>query len=355
MVRTVLVTGGSGFVASHLIDQLLAGGEFVHTTVRSLANQAKIEPLRAMQRRYPDRLRLFEADLLKIGSFDAAMEGCSIVHHVASPFMLPEKIKDGRRQMLEPALSGTENVLQSVNRTESVRRVVFTSTVGAIFGDYIDVLSMKDKTLAETYFNTTSTVENNPYHYSKVMAERAAWRMCEAQARWSMVAINPGLVLGPSLTPASESGSLFLLDEMMKGYFFYGMPDLSLTTVDVREVAFAHVKAAQTPAARGRYILAEKQMISFVDVAKILRTVHQRPYLLPTRQIPDFLVKLIGPFFGLTQEYIRHHLGIRFAVDNHRSIEELGVVYRPIRETLIDHYGSWASQRASQRGRIRRG
>jgi nucleoside-diphosphate-sugar epimerase len=121
---------------------------------------------------------------------------------------------------------------------------------------------------------------------------------------------------------------------------------LSLTTVDVREVAFAHIQAARTPEAHGRYILADRQMISFADIAKILRTVHKRPYLLPTHQIPDWLVKLIGRFFGLTQEYIRNHLGIRFAVDNHRSVEELGVVYRPIQETLIDHYRSWASQRS---------
>lgn len=345
MGQTVLVTGGSGFVASHLIEQLLAGDAMVHATVRSLANRAKMQPLWAMQSRYPNRLRLFEADLLKAGSFNAAMESCSIVHHVASPFMLPEKIKDGHRQMLAPALQGTRNVLESVNGTASVKRVVLTSTVGAIFGDYIDVMSMKDQTLSETYFNTTSTIENNPYHYSKVMAEREAWRICNAQHRWSLVTINPGLILGPSLTPTSESGSLFLLDEMIKGYFFYGTPNLSLTTVDVREVAFAHIKASSTPSASGRYILAEKQMISFLDIAKILRTVHSRPYLLSKRQVPDWLVKLIGPFFGLTQEYMRNHLGIRFAVDNQRSINELGVVYRPIQETLTAHYRTWASQR----------
>jgi nucleoside-diphosphate-sugar epimerase len=114
------------------------------------------------------------------------------------------------------------------------------------------------------------------------------------------VTINPGLILGPSLTPGSESGSLFLLDEMLKGYFFYGMPDLSLTTVDVREVAQAHINAALNPAANGRYILAERHMISFVEIARILRTVHARPWLLPRHQIPDMLVKVIGPFFGLT-------------------------------------------------------
>jgi len=347
MTKTVLVTGGSGFVASHLIKQLLEqGDDIVHATVRSLANRSKVGPLEDMQRRYPERLHLFEADLLAKGSFDPAMKGCTIVYHVASPFMLPEKIKDGQRQMLEPALQGTRNVLGSVERTASVQRVVFTSTVGAVFGDYIDVMGMADQTLSEHYFNTSSNIENNPYHYAKTMAEREAWITCGAQTRWSMVAINPGLILGPSITPASESGSLFLLDEMFKGYFFYGMPNLSFTTVDVRDVALAHIRAAERPQANGRYILAEKQMISFLDIARIIRTVHKKPYLLGKHQVPDWVVRLIGPWFGLTQDYIRKHLGIRFAVDNRRSIDELGIAYRPIRETLIDHYRNWERQRA---------
>jgi nucleoside-diphosphate-sugar epimerase len=342
---TVLVTGGSGFVASHLINQLLASGDTVHTTVRSLANSAKVLPLMELKRKFPDRLHLFEADLLRASSFDAPMRGCSVVYHVASPFMLPEKIKDGQRQMLEPALRGTQNVLGSVNAAPTVRRVIFTSTVGAIFGDYIDVMNMPDQTLAEQYFNSSSTIDHNPYHYSKVMAEQEAWKISQSQDRWSLVAINPGLILGPSLTPASESGSLFLLDEMLRGNFFYGMPDMSVTTVDVREVALAHIRAANTATASGRYILADKRMVSFLEMAKMLRAVHRRPYLLPKRQIPAWVVKRIGPLFGLSQRYMRNHIGIRFAVDNHRSIRELGIVYRPIEETLKDHYQSWLEQR----------
>lgn len=345
--ETALVTGGSGFVGCHVVQQLLQDGHQVHATVRSLANESKLRPLTLLQQQYPQQLRLFEADLLTSGSFDEAMDGCAVVHHVASPFLLPEKIKDGQRQMLEPALRGTQNVLASADKAKDVQRVVMTSTVGAIFGDYIDVLSMKDQTLSETYFNTSSTIENNPYHYAKVEAEKEAWRLCEAQSRWTLVTINPGMILGPSLTPASDSGSLFLLDEMFKGYFFYGMPDLSLTTVDVREVAKAHVQAARLPQAHGRYILAEKDMISFVEISRIVRKNHKRPYLLPRHQIPDAVVKMIGPFFGLTQDYIRKHLGIRFKVDNQRSVSELGIVYRPIEETLRDHYLSWVAQRAA--------
>lgn len=340
-----LVTGASGFVGAHVTLALLEAGHTVHVTVRSLRDLAKLRPLQAMQQRFPQRLVLFEADLLQPGSFNAAMAGCAVVHHVASPFLLPEKIADGRRQMLEPALQGTRNVMASVERTASVQRVVMTSTVGAIFGDYIDVRQMKGGILSEAYFNTTSTLENNPYHLSKVEAEREAWRLHGQQQRWSLVTINPGMILGPSLTPASASGSLFLLDEMLRGVLFYGMPDLSLTTVDVREVALAHLRAAQRTAAHGRYILAEKEMISFVEISKILRSVHPRPWLLPRHTIPDWLVRLIGPAFGLTPDYIRKHLGIRFPVDNRRSIDELGITYRPIRETLTDHARDWLRQR----------
>ena len=345
MEQAVLVTGGSGFVAAHVVEQLLARGANVHATVRSLANQAKLRPLLEMRQRHPGRLSLFEADLLHPGSFDAAMQGCSVVHHVASPFLLPEKIKDGRTQMLEPALQGTKNVLDSVNRCTGVTKVVMTSTVGAIFGDYADVLQMKNQTLSEEYFNTSSTLQNNPYHYAKVEAEKEAWRMSEAQQRWKLVTINPGMILGPSHSPASDSGSLFLLDEMLKGYFFYGMPNLALTTVDVREVAQAHLRVADNPDAHGRYILAAERMMSFVDISRILRHFHQRPYLMPGHQVPDLLVRMIGPFFGLTQDYMRKHLGIRFAVDNRRSIAELGIAYRPMVETLRDHYQSWQQHR----------
>lgn len=125
---THMVTGGSGFIAIHLVNQLLQAGYNVHTTVRDLNNTRKVQPLRSLQEKYPGKLELFEADLLKPGSFEPAMKDCSVVHHVASPFLMAEKIKDGQKEMVEPALQGTRNVLNSVNSTESVKRVVLTST-----------------------------------------------------------------------------------------------------------------------------------------------------------------------------------------------------------------------------------
>lgn len=347
--RTVLVTGGSGFVAAHLVRLLLDRGYRVRTTVRASADTTKLRPLRALQEAHPGRLDLFEADLLADGSFDDAAKGCAVVFHVASPFLMPEKIKDGRRDVVEPALRGTRNVVAAVNRAETVERLVLTSTVGAIFGDYADVREMDGQILSEKYFNTTSTVENNPYHYAKTVAEKAAWEAEAAQDRWRMVSVNPGLILGPSLTPASESGSLFLLDELFKGYFFYGAPDFSFTTADVRDVAAAHLAAAERPDAHGRYIVAAKEMTSFHRMATLLREHHPGNRRLPRTALPHWPVRVLGPAFGLSQSYIRNHLGIRFQVDNRRSTEELGVVYRPVEETLLDHYRTWREQRGQAR------
>ena len=339
------VTGGSGFVGSHLVRRLLERGYQVHATVRRASDAPKVRPLWELQEAFPGRLRLFEADLLTEGSFDAAFRDCSAVFHVASPFLMPERIRDGLRDVVDPALLGTRNVLASLERTPEVRTLVLTSTVGAIFGDYADVRAMDGQVLSERYFNSTSTAENNPYHYAKTVAERAAWEAAAAQDRWRMVSVNPGLVLGPSFTPASDSGSLFLLEELFRGCFCYGAPDFSFTTADVRDVADAHIAAAENPSARGRYIVAAETMTSFHEMSRIIRTRHPRDPRLPRTVLPHWPVRILGPAFGLTQDYIRKHLGIRFRVDNSRGIRELGLTYRPVEETLLDHYESRRDRR----------
>jgi nucleoside-diphosphate-sugar epimerase len=164
-----------------------------------------------------------------------------------------------------------------------------------------------------------------------------------------MVTVNPGLILGPALTPVSDSGSLFLMNELMSGYFFYGAPGFSFTFVDVRDAAGAHIEAAENPAAAGRYILARPEMVSIYEMAKIIRSRHPRRVLIPRHRLPDAAVRVLGPRFGLTPDYIAKHLGISFAVDNHRSVDELGLVYRSVRETMLDHYESWRARRARPR------
>ncbi|PVH91969.1 flavonol reductase [Periconia macrospinosa] len=342
MSKISLVTGGGGYIASHLVQQLLEDGNTVHATVRNVKDEKKIGHLLSMQTKWPGKLTLFEADLLTARSFDAAMQQCSTVYHVASPFFLEEQIKNPQKDVIEPALRGTQNVLGAVEENSNVELVVMTSTVGAIFGDYADVRSMENNTLSEMYFNTSSTATHNAYHFSKVLAEKEAWRLWEAQnkKRWKLVTINPGLVLGPPLSPSSDSGSLFLIEELLRGDLWFGVPDLWFTTVDVREVARAHINAAQNPDSNGRYILTEKEMTSFRSLSLIFRPLYNHPWRLPRHAIPNIVTRIVGPLFGLTQKWMSLNLGVKFSVDNHRSIEELNIVYRPLEETLEDYYKS---------------
>lgn len=123
-----LVTGGTGYIGLNVVKKLLEHGHIVHTTVRSLKNQHKCKPLLDLQAAHPGKLRLFEADLLVQGSFKEAMHDCDTVYHIASPFILPQQTKNGMKEIVEPALKGTQNVLDEVNQTQSVRRVVLTSS-----------------------------------------------------------------------------------------------------------------------------------------------------------------------------------------------------------------------------------
>lgn len=210
---------------------------------------------------------------------------------------------------------------------------------------------MKDNTLHERYFNESSSVTHNPYHYSKVLAETEAWKIYKAQSRWDMIVICPGLVLGPSLTTESDSGSLFLLDELFSGQLWFGVPDLSFCTVDVRDVVAAHIKAAENPSANGRYIICDKKMASFINISKHVRgqATCKNRWALPQHQLPTFLVRLVGPLFGLTSKWMRANLGIRFPIDNERGIKDLDISYRPLSNTLDDHYKSWIAHGESKR------
>ncbi|KAF7716553.1 Uncharacterized protein PECH_005155 [Penicillium ucsense] len=271
------------------------------------------------------------------------MQGCSVVYHIASPFLIEKKVRDAQKQFVEPALKGTQNVLDAVQKIESVKTVILTSSCAAIYGDNADMLEMKDRTMTTEYFNTSSSVQHNAYSYSKTVAEQEAWKIYEAQAkppRWRLVAMNPGLVLGPSLSASSDSGSLSLLDQILCGQFYAGIPDLHFALVDVRKVATAHIRAAENADAHGRYILTQDASNSLVDITRMLRPITKLS-LVPKHTLPYMFVRLAGPFLGFSQDWLRKILSISFKVDNRPSQEQLGIKYRPLEETVADHYESW--------------
>ncbi|MFV8052058.1 SDR family oxidoreductase [Mycobacterium sp. 48b] len=332
----VLVTGASGYIGSWIVRYLLEAGRTVHGTVRNPQKPSGLEHLHKLSADHPGRLELFKADLLEPGSFDEAMNGCELVMHTASPFLL-SGFTDAQEALVRPALEGTRNVLDAVDRTQSVKRVVLTSSVVAIYGDARESRDVPGGVFTEEHWNTTSSVDHQPYPYSKTVAEQEAWRYQQAQNRWGMVTIHPGLVLGPSLTSASDSASLGTMKQFTDGSLLAGAPALTMGVVDVRDVADAHLRAGFTPEANGRYIV-NADSLTLLEIGKVLRRRFGPLYPFPRMTAPKMLVKAIAPMAGLTRKFVDRNIGYPLEFDNSRSRNELGLDYRPAEQTVTDHF-----------------
>lgn len=331
MPLTVCVTGAAGYIASHLVQQLLAQGHIVRGTVRGKgAKTAFLEKLEGAA----DRLTLWEADLLTPGSFDAVVQGCDVVCHTASPFIIGN-ITDPMATLIEPAVRGTENVLTSVSKSPSVKRVVLTSSVAAIYGDLDE--RGRNHTYTEADWNETSSVTNSPYSFSKVQAERRAWEMARAQSQYTLATINPSFVMGPTLSGRDDAASIAFMRDMLGGKLRTGVPDLSFGIVDVRDVAAAHVAAVTSEAAAGKRFICCKEVFSMLQMADALRARYPKQPL-PGMQVPKFLMYMVGPLLaGLTWHFISHNVGVPFSLDNTQARTVLGLAFaRSTAETLAD-------------------
>ncbi len=334
--KPVVVTGGAGYIASWVVKYLLEDGFTVRATVRSLGDERKLAHLKALAQANPGRLELFEADLLKPGSFDQAISGaggCSLVFHMASPFVL--KVQDVDRDLIQPAVNGTRNVLEAATRAPTVKRVVLTSSVAAIMGDGADAEGRPGRTLTEDDWNTTSNTEHQPYAYSKTLAEREAWRIAQGQKQWDLLVINPAFVLGPSLSNRADGESAKFMQSMLGGAYRMGVPRLTFGVVDVRDVARAHLAAGLRSQATGRHILCARTM-DLMEIADALRAVAPQKYPLPTMITPKALAFVMGPFFGLSWSFVKRNVNHPFELRNDRSVRELGIQYRRVEETLLD-------------------
>ncbi|CAO2837312.1 unnamed protein product [Amaranthus hypochondriacus] len=306
-VKKVCVTGASGYIASWIVKLLLDRGYTVNATVRSLNDPKRVDHLLNLDGA-KERLHLFEANLLEQDSFDAAIQGCHGVFHTASPVKFD--VANPQAEILDPAIKGTLNVLSSCAKFPSIKRVVFTSSMGAVLltGTPLTPETVVD----ETWFSVPQVCEKHHmkwYLLSKTLAEETAWKYSKENGI-DMVSINPSIVIGPLLQPTLNASSIAVLS-LITGSETYR--NETFGWVHVKDVAEAHILAFETPSANGRYLLNES-VHHVSEAVKLLRELY--PNLkLPTKPSDD---KPFDPIFKVSKE----------------KTEGLGIKYIPLKVSL---------------------
>ena len=334
MEDTILVTGASGYIASHIVHQLIQQNVKIRGTVRSLSNEKKIQPIRQLAKGKEPLLELVEADLLDKTSWSNAVKGCTYVMHVASPF--PSKNPKNEDELISPAVNGTLNVLRACAQAGSIKRVVLTSSDAAV--------SASQKIYPHRIFTeddwTDDKKVNNVYTKSKTLAEKAAWEFMKkgdgegSLPKFELVVMNPGLVIGPVLC-GEVTTSLEIAKQMMQREMPL-VPKVNFPMIDVRDVAAAHIAGLHVPEAAGhRHILTHENMW-LTDIAKIIDAEFRKQgYNVPSTEAPYPLLWIAGRF-DPTIKMLLSDVGRVVLHDNKRMTTILGIRPRDAKETIID-------------------
>jgi len=329
----VLVTGGSGFVGAHCIARLLNEGYRVRTTVRSLKREADVRALvRAGGAEPGDRLGFAEADLLADGGWAEAVEGCTYMLHVASPF--PRQQPKDENELVRPAREGTLRALRAA-RDGGVRRVVLTSSFAAIGYGHAERSAPFD----ETDWTDIHGPGVAAYPKSKTLAERAAWDFIAREGGGlELAAVNPvgifGPALGPDLSTSVEIVRLLLTRALP------AVPRIWFGAVDVRCVADLHLRAMTSPAAAGeRFLAVGGDFVTFAEIGRILRdglgaAAGQPGRRGPTAVMPDWLIRAAAPFVPAARMALSE-LGRPRNASNAKARRVLGWQPRAVEEALL--------------------
>ncbi|WP_029085949.1 SDR family oxidoreductase [Brevundimonas aveniformis] len=327
MTQTVLVTGGSGFIAGWCIAQLLDQGYAVRATVRSDDKADIVRQTVGRTGADLSRLSFAIADLTQDAGWDEATQGCDYVLHVASP--LGRDTQD-LEALVRPARDGTIRVLKAA-KGANVKRVVVTSSCGAA--------TPRDTTGAVDVDETTWTDPNDPnldnYRRSKAVAERAAWDwMAENDDPARMTTVLPAAVFGPILSREAMS-SVALIEGLLNGHPPM-TPRVGFNVVDVRDVAELHIRAMTMPDAAGQRLIAAGERMWMGDVAAILRRrLGERAAKVPKRNMPGWLVRLMARFVPLMKPLVPM-IGRQISFSSAKAQAMTGWRPRPGAATIVE-------------------
>jgi dihydroflavonol-4-reductase len=328
MTETVLVTGGTGFVAGWCIVELLRRGYAVRTTVRSLAKEPAVRTAIASVVDAGDRLTVFAADLTQDEGWHAAMTGCDYVLHVASPLGIDNS--QDREALTIPAREGALRVLRAATNAR-VKRVVMTSAAAVATPPLQDGDSLSD----ETVWFDPSEPNVDAYRQSKRLAERAAWDFVRANdIPTALTTILPGAVFGPVLT-VEKPGSVQVIGRLMQGRV-PANPRLGFEVIDVRDLADVHIRAMTSAGAAGERFLAVGEFMWMSDISRTLRAqLGKAASKVPTRTLPDFVFRLMA-LFDPSLRAMTPRLGRKHRHTSAKARELLGWQPRPAAITLAD-------------------
>ena len=295
----VLVTGGSGFVGSHAIVQLLNAGYRVRTTVRKLSRASEVRALvTAAGASGADSIEFVAVDLTSDAGWAEAMDGCTYVLHVASP--VPVQQPKDEDELIVPARDGALRALRFA-RDAGVKRVVLTSSFAAV--GYSPKPAGGDYTEADWTDPTQPGI--TPYVKSKTISERAAWDFVAREGNGlELAVVNPVGIFGPAFG-TDLSSSLELMRMMLTGGVPV-IPPISTSIVDVRDVASLHLLAMTHPAAAGeRFLAVAGPPMTFAELATLLRD-HLGPAgaQLPKRTISAGMVRFLAIFVPRLRELV---------------------------------------------------
>jgi dihydroflavonol-4-reductase len=325
MTDTVLVSGGSGYIAGFLIRQLVAEGWMVHTTVRSLTKEAAVRQLLAVDN---NRLKFFAADLNADTGWAEAMAGCNFVAHLASP--LPAGVPKDANELIVPARDGALRALRAA-KAAGIKRFVMTSSVAAISYGY----GRGVHHFTEADWTDLSKPGLTAYVQSKTVAERAArdWVAAEGGGI-EYCSICPSVVLGP-VWSADYSASVMIVRRLLDGSLS-ATPDIGFGVVDVRDVADLHVRALKAPNMAGERFIASGRFAKLREMADILRAaLGPEASKVTTRNVPDWLIRISAPFNPLARAVVRE-LGSVRNLDASHAKAVLGWQTRPIEQSIVE-------------------
>jgi nucleoside-diphosphate-sugar epimerase len=336
--KTVLVSGGSGFLGGWCVVELLRQGYAVRTTVRDLARESEVRSAVATQIDAGERLTVLAADLLADDGWAEAVTGCDHVLHVASPFP-PVQPKDPD-ELIVPAREGTLRVLRAA-LDAGVGRIVVTSSVAAITGSG---KAVSGRPLDERDWSDPENMKMTPYARSKTIAELAAWELArERGATEKLTTVNPGAIIGP-LLGAGRSYSLQAIERLLGG--MPGVPRIGFSFVDVRDVADLEIRAMTAPEAGGERFVAVEDFMWMSEVAAVLRErLGGDAAKVPTRAVPNLLVRAMA-LFDPGVRSILGQLGKKTTISSEKARTRLGWSPRPLADTIAECAQSLLAQQA---------